>query len=726
MRKSVLLLSFSIVCASAFSGYAGDKNITLDDLYKKGTFRLKGVPGFNAMNDGKRYTEIDHDGNSQVIRVYDLQTGKAGDKLFDNSVNKFSGKDIDIEGYEFSKDETKILLLSEGEHIYRHSEVQKVYVFDIKSGAITSVENEKILHATLSPDGSKVAYVKQNNLYCRDLVSGTTAAITTDGEWNKVINGNCDWVYEEEFSFTKAFEWSGDSKHIAYYRFDESKVPYFTIAKYTGLYPEQYTYKYPKAGELNSVVAIKVYDVQSKNTITANTGSETDQYIPRIKWMDNANALCIFRLNRRQNYLELLRADAATGATSVFYTDSNKCYIEITDDYTFLPGDKEMIIASERNGYNHLYDWNWEKSKLTDLTPGNYDVEGIVGVDAAHKLVYYTAAEASPLQRSLFSVDFTGKKKKELTPEAGTHSITPCAGYQFFLDKYSTISKVPVYSLRDAKGKVIRTLEDNKDLEQIMGDYALGNVRLLQLRGVSEDLNAWMITPPGFDSTKKYPVLMFQYSGPGSQQVADRFPLGNYFWHQMLAQKGYIIVCADGTGTGFRGEAFRKKTYLQLGKYESDDQIAVAGTLAKLPYVQADRIGIWGWSFGGFMSATCILKGNDLFKMAISVAPVTNWRYYDNIYTERYMRKPDENPTGYDQNAPEKMADRLKGKFLLVHGTADDNVHFQNSVMFTNELIKANKQFDNAYYPNRAHGISGGNATINLYTKMTNFILENL
>lgn len=726
MRTTLSLVIAFVLFQPSVWGQTGTKQITLEDLYKNGIFRVKGVSGFNAMKDGKFYTQIDREGQHQYIRVYNLETGKQDRTLFDNAVNKEGKTELNVESYELSSNEQKMLLFTAGEHIYRHSALNYVYVFDIATGSVKLLSRDKVLHATFSPDGTKVAFVLDNNLFYRDLVTDKVIRVTNDGEKNKIINGNCDWVYEEEFSFTRAFDWSKDGRFLAYYRFDETLVPEYTMAKYTGLYPDQYTYKYPKAGERNSVVQIKIYDAQEHKTAMANIGAETNQYIPRIKWTDNAAELCVYRLNRLQNELELLLTNAITGASSVIYTDRNKCFVEIDDQVTFLPGGQSMIIASERSGYNHLCLWDWKKQSLTDLTPGNFDVEGIAGVDVARKLLYYTAAETSPLQRSLYVVELTGKKKKCLTPEPGTHNITPCDGYNFFLDKHSALSKVPVYYLRNAKGEVIRTLEDNKDLDAKLKEYAMGNIRMMSIKGVDDNLNAYIITPPGFDSTKKYPVLMFQYSGPGSQQVADRFPVGNFFWHQMLAQKGYIIVCADGTGTGFRGESFRKKTYLQLGKYESDDQIAVAKNLAKLPYVNKDRIGIWGWSYGGFMSATCIMKGNDIFKAAISVAPVTNWRYYDNIYTERYMRTPQENAKGYDDNAPEKMVDKLQGKLLLVHGTADDNVHFQNSVMFTTALIKANKQFDNEYYPDKAHGISGGNTSLHLYTKMTNFILDNL
>lgn len=686
---------------------------------------MKGVPGFNAMKDGKRYTQIENDGKAKVIAVYALGSGERIQTIFKSTVDKFGGTELNVESYTFNDAETMMLLFTEGEHIYRHSELQRVYVYDIKSGAIRLLDYEKVLHATFSPDGTKVAYVKNNNLYYKDLEKDMVVPVTKDGEKNRIINGNCDWVYEEEFSFTRAFDWAKDSKHLAYYRFDETLVPEYTMAKYTGLYPEQYTYKYPKAGERNSIVSIHIYDIAKGNTITANVGSETDQYIPRIKWTENPNKLCIYRMNRRQNKLDLLLSDANTGKSSYIYREQNAKYIEIDDDAKFLDDGHSMILGSERNGYKHLYHWDWASQRLTDITRGGYDVEGLTGVDTKKHLVYYTAAPTA-LQRKLYVTNYNGSETRCLTPEKGTHNITPCAGLHYFLDRYSTITSVPVYYLRNASGKVIRTLEENRELENKLAEYALGKTRLLKIKGAHSMLNAWMITPPGFDEGRQYPVLMFQYSGPGSQQVADKFPLGNYFWHQMLAQKGYIIVCADGTGTGFRGEAFRKKTYLQLGKYESEDQIAVAKNLAQLPYVDKDRIGIWGWSYGGFMSATCLMKGNDIFKAAISVAPVTNWRYYDNIYTERYMRKPQENPKGYDENAPEKMVDKMKGKLLMIHGTGDDNVHFQNSAMLTTALVQANKQFEAEYYPDKAHGISGGNTTFHLYTRMTNFILDNL
>lgn len=699
----------------------------MDDLYSNATFAVKDVPGFNVMNDGVTFTKTEIvPGGAQVINKYNLKDASLIATLFDNSLQKFNNTSLYIDKYEFSADEHKLLLYTEGQNIYRRSVLYQVYVYDIDTKNITPVDDEKILHASFNPQGDKVAFVKHNNIYLKDLHSGNTHQLTTDGEQNKIINGNCDWVYEEEFEFTQAYQWSPDGNFIAFYRFDESRVKEYTIPFYDNIYPTLYTYKYPKAGEDNSIVSIHFYQVNSGTVTLADIGSETDQYIPRIKWANN-NQLCIYRLNRLQNKLELLITTASTGNSAVALTEENKYFIKIDDNLTFLHNGDAFIFTSERSGFNHLYSYNLKTQSLLQLTNGNWSVDELIAVDEKNNSVYFTCGETSPLVRKLYCYNWKKNKSVCLTPLPGWHDITPCEGLHYFLDRYSSIHSVPVYTLIDNKGKPIRVLEDNAALQHTMAEYNLGNIRLLTLPGDSNvSLNAWMITPPDFDSSKKYPVLMYQYSGPGSQEVKDYFPLDNYFWHQMMAQKGYIIVCADGTGTGFRGEAFEKKTYLQLGNLESNDQIAVAGYLAKQTFVNAKRIGIWGWSFGGFMSSTCILKGANVFAAAVAVAPVTNWRYYDNIYTERYMRTPKENAAGYDNNAPEKMAKNLKGKLLLIHGTGDDNVHFQNSVALTQNLIDADKQFESEYYPNKNHGISGGITRRQLFERITDFLEKNL
>jgi dipeptidyl-peptidase-4 len=720
----MLLLAFLLLPTLSYS--QGRKQITLEDLWQNGTFAAKDVPGFNALKDGKNYAQIDDYGTSQEINIYSLSTGKKVRNIF---VNKIKNEMGSIGNYQWSNDEQKILLFTNPEPIYRRSILYKVWVYDIQSGKTTALDAAPVLHATFNPQGTKVAFVKNNNIYISDLKSGTVTPVTSDGVTNKIINGNCDWVYEEEWEFTRAFQWSPNGNTLAYYKFDESHVKEYTIPFYEAdsNYPRLYTYKYPKAGEDNSIVTIHLFDVKSTKTVKADIGTETDQYIPRIKWTNNADELCIYRMNRLQNKLELLLTNAASGATTVIYKEENKYYIEIDDNLTFLPDGKSFVFTSEKDGFNHLYKFNWADQKSTQLTKGNWDVDHVKGVDKNKGCVYYTAGVVSPLERKLYKVDFSGKNVQCLTPEAGTHDVTACEGYQFFLDKYSQINAVPVYTLIGNEGDKVRVLEDNAALKKTMEQYDLGVVSTLQIpNGKGTMLNAWMIKPSNFDASKKYPVLLYQYSGPGSQEVADKFPVGNYFWHQMLAEKGYIIVCADGTGTGGRGEDFKKKTYLQLGKYESDDQIAVGKFMAKQSYVDEDRIGIWGWSFGGFMSSTCIMKGADVFKTAVAVAPVTNWRFYDNVYTERYMRTPETNAKGYDENAPEKMAARLKGNFLMIHGTADDNVHYQNAVVLTDQLIKANKQFESEYYPNKNHGIYGGVTRLQLFRRITNYLLQNL
>lgn len=706
----------------AIAATAQDKLINLNDIWRDGTFSIRSVPGFNALPDGEHYTALAQKDGHTVIEIRSLRNGKITGTLYNGRLS--------VDDYLISKNRDRLLLFTAGQHIYRRSVLYRVYVYDVRRGSTTLLDSAKVLHATFSPDGDRVAFVKDNNLFFRELSTGGVTQVTHDGKRNAIINGNCDWVYEEEFEFTRAYEWSPDGRSIAYYRFDETQVPEFTLLKYDSVYPTPYRYKYPVAGARNSDVTIYSYDLLHARTNKMNVlaaGDSNGTYIPRIKWTQDPDKLCIYKMNRRQNRLTLLLADRNSGSVLPIFEDSNKAYIEINDNLQFLPGGASFLFNSERDGWNHLYIYDWKRQRLTLLTLGAFDIDEIAGVDANAGKVYYTAATPTPIQRQLFAVNFDGTGTQQLSSGAGSHNITGIDGNHFFLDRYSTLNTPPVFRLIDAQGRVVRVLEDNAALKKKMADYELGKAELIEVEGAGgQKLNAWRILPPRFDASKKYPVLLYQYSGPGSQEAADRFPVRDYFWHQMLAQKGYIIVCADGTGTGFRGEAFRKKTYLQLGKYESDDQIALARYLGTLPYVDKNRIGIWGWSFGGFMSSTCIMKGADVFKMAIAVAPVTNWRYYDNIYTERYMRLPQENPEGYDSNAPEKMAALLKGKFLLIHGTGDDNVHFLNSVMLVNNLIKAGKEYDSEYYPNRTHGITGGNTRLHLYKRMTDFILKNL
>ncbi len=697
--------------------------IMLEDIWQKGTFRAKSVPGFNATRDGKQYTFLRQDSLTRLLTLPlagsgDTQTLWAG---------KFPDSGQRVEDVTLSVDESRVLLFSEGTPIYRRSSSYRVSAYDLATKKELFIDTGKLLHATFSPDGKKVAFVRDNNLFCRDLSAGTTTAITTDGQRNHIINGNCDWVYEEEFEFSRAFQWSPDSRYIAYYRFDESAVPEFSFATYadTAAYPTEYRYKYPKAGAPNSLVSIHIYDLNDGGKTTV---AGSNEYTPRIEWA-GADKLCVLRMNRHQNKLDYLFANPETGTAETFFTDTDSAYVEVADNRAFAAKKSLLFYTSEREGYNALYAYDWKTRKHTLLSPKGVEVDRIVKVDEKGERIYFMAAPQT-VDRQFYVVGWNGKRFQQLTKESGTHDVTS-AGEGLFMERFSSLTQPAVYRLINTSGAVVRTLEDNAALRKMLSGRKLGETKLVKLPVQAADgkatyLNAWMITPPDFDPAKKYPVLMNQYSGPGSQRVLDAFMGSDYYWHQMLAQKGYIIVCADGTGTGFRGRDFKKATYLQLGRYESDDQIAVAKYLAAQPYVDASRIGIWGWSFGGFMSSTCLFKAPDVFKAAIAVAPVTNWRFYDNIYTERYMRTPAENPKGYDDNAPVSMAKNLRGKFLLIHGTADDNVHFQNAVVLTDELIRQNKDFESEYYPNRNHGISGGITRLQLYRRMTQFILQNL
>jgi len=657
------------------------------------------------------------------------ETGNVVDTLISSSkitlINNI--KSFTFDGYTLNNDETMAILTTETEGIYRHSTASKCYVYDLKTNKLTLVSDKKIMYCTFDPSGKYLAYVWENNLYTKDLKTQKNKAVTKDGKRNAIINGAVDWVYEEEFSMSTGYQWNEDGSAIAFYKFDESKVPQYSMTTYEGLYPQQNNFKYPKAGEANSIVDVYVYTLKSGKLKKMLTGSENDQYLPRIKWTKDNNILSIQRLNRLQNKWELLLANSQTGIINVAYEETDKYYIDITDDLIFLPGNELMLMTSERNGYRHIYLHKSNGPEIAPITKGNWEVADILGFNDLEKTIYYSSFEISPLEKHIFSIKIDGSDKKDLTSTSGMHSANFSTDFSYFLHTTSTINSPSVSSINRGNGDFVRTLEDNKLLKDKLSEYKFSEAELGTLTANNTTLNYWMIKPKDFDPSKKYPLLMFVYGGPGSQQVTNSWGGGNYLWHQMLAnEKGYIIACVDNRGTGARGSEFKKMTYKELGKYESDDQISAAQYFGTLSYIDASRIGIWGWSYGGFMSSTCLTKGADVFKAAIAVAPVTNWRYYDNIYTERYMQLPKDNEEGYDKNSPINMVDKLKGKYLLVHGTGDDNVHFQNSVKMVEKMVELNKPFQSAYYPDKNHGIYGGNTRLHLFTLMTNFIIENL
>lgn len=709
----------------SITGIQAQKLISLEDIWQDYKFLSKSLPGFNFQIDGRHYSRLEQN----KIQQYDILNGQHTKTIFDPATVSATGFNGTISDYTFSEDESQILIKSESEPIYRRSTKARFFVYNTKNNSMKSVfSNGKIQEATLNPQADKVAFVFENNLYVKDLKNGKINQITQDGEKNKIINGALDWVYEEEFHFKRGFEWSADGRRIGFLRFDESAVPEFTYTNYHDeLYPEYITFKYPKAGEKNSKVTVHIYDTNNGTTTPVATHVNEDHYIPRIQWTQDPEKLCVTRLNRHQNEVELLLADANSGKTSQLLKEKNDFYIDIVDDLTFLKNKKQFIWTSEKDGWNHIYLYNMNGKLVRQLTKGEWEVTKYYGVDEKNDMIYYQAAVNSPLQRQVYSASLNGKRKQVLAGDAGWNDAQFSSTFDYFVNTHSTANTPPVYSVYDDQARLVRVIEDNADLLGRQQQYITNEVEFFTFETKDEvDLNGWMIKPAHFNENREYPVFMYLYGGPGSQQVVDRWNEFNYWWFQMLAQKGYIVACVDNRGTGARGEAFKKMTYLQLGKYETIDQIEAAKYLGDLDFADKDRIGIFGWSYGGYMSSLCLLKGNDVFKAAIAVAPVTNWKWYDSVYTERYMRTPKENPDGYRDNSPIYFADRLKGDYLLVHGMGDDNVHFQNTVEMANSLIMANKQFDTYFYPNRNHSIYGGPTRLHLYTKMTNFLDEKL
>ena len=728
MKKAIpaILLAVSVLFVLPSLGQ-DKKKLTLKDIWASGKFFGKSVYGVRSMNDGVHYTSLDSDRGGSAINKYSYASGEKVGAIVNQSelIPSTKKEPIEIEEYHFSADESKLMIATEVDPIYRHSTKEVNYIYDIKSKSLDLLSSGKQSHATFSPNGNKVAFVRDNNLFVKDLKTNQEIQITGDGKWNFVINGASDWVYEEEFAFDKAFAWSADGNKIAYYKFNEEGVKEFQMAMYGELYPDQYKFKYPKAGEDNSKVELWCYNLSSKK----NEAIKLDgayEYIPRIKWTKNPDLLSVTLMNRHQNELNLVLVNTADGSSKTILSEKTNTYIDITDDLTFLNGDKGFVWSSEKSGYNHIYKYDLEGKNEMQLTSGNWDVTSLEGVDQKNGLVYYVSAESSPMERQLYSVSLDGSKKKLLVDKKGTNRVVFSKGFKYFLN-YHTDANTPTFvSLHKANGKQARVLVDNATMKNNLSGYAISNKEFFNFT-TSENvkLNGWMIKPSDFDANKKYPVLMFVYGGPGAQTVVDSWA-GNYMWHQYMAQQGYIIVSVDNRGTGARGSEFKKCTYKQLGKYETMDQIEAARYLAKQSYVDGNRIGIWGWSYGGYMSSLCITKGADIFKTAVAVAPVTNWRYYDSIYTERYMQTPQENPDGYDTNSPINHVEKLEGKYMLVHGSADDNVHYQNTMEMINALVDANKQFDLFIYPDRNHGIYGGYTRLHLFTKISEFITENL
>nr|WP_299337932.1 S9 family peptidase [Allomuricauda sp.] len=701
--------------------YAQKKKIELKEIWN-GTFRTEQMQVLRSMKNGKQYTILNFDRFSQTSSLdkYDYATLEKVETLVESSseVPFFTS-------YTFSDDESKILLATEVEPIFRRSTLGIYYVYDLSSKGIIQISQEKIQEPQLSPDGSKVAYVKENNLYIFNVSSKSTEQITEDGSSGTIINGVTDWVYEEEFAFVRAFEWNSNGTKIAFLQFDETNVPHFSMDVYgQDLYPYQYEFKYPKAGEENAKVSLHMLDVASGNISNVDLGEA--YYIPRIKWMNNPNYLSVQTINRRQNHLKLHQVNAKDNSATILLEEKDEAYVDIHDNLTFLDDDS-FIWTSEKDGFNHIYLHNKNGKLKNQITTGAWEVTDYYGYDEANDRIYYQSVENGSINRDIYSISSSGKKKKRLSVKEGTNSGAFSADFTYYINTFSNAKTPYEFTLHKANdGKKIKGIKDNSNLSSELDKYELVEKEFSTIQINGNDLNMWMLKPKDFDPSKKYPLLLYQYSGPGSQQVANRWMGSNDYWHQMLAGEDIIVACVDGRGTGFKGRDFKKSTYLNLVKYETEDQIAVAKELSKLPYIDEDKTGIWGWSFGGHMSTNSLLKGNDVFEMAIAVAPVTSWRFYDTIYTERFLRTPQENPDGYDNESPFNYPELLQGDYLLVHGSGDDNVHLQNTMRMAEALIQADKQFDWAIYPDRNHGIYGGNTRNHLYQKMTDFVIEKL
>ena len=678
------------------------------------------------MSDGGHFTVLERSASSNAMEItkYDYASGQKTSVFFS------SGNYPDLTGifdYELSPDEQKILIKTQRQAQYRRSYFAQHFLYDLIDKTLIKIEGPDLQEVTFSPDGKYLGLVRSNNLYYWIISEQKLVQVTHDGRQNQIINGLTDWVYEEEFGFVQAYQWSRDGDYLAYLRFDESEVPEFSMDVYgQDLYPTQSVFKYPKAGEKNAQVSLHIHQLKGGSTADIDLSPWPYEYIPRMKWSKNPDQLAVQLLNRAQNDLVLLQVDMRENQTRVLLQEHDEAYIDIHDDLTFL-NDNSFIWSSEHDGWRHLYHYNAQGELIRQLTQGNYDVTAFYGFNPRIGRLYFQSSQRGSIYRDLYSMNISGTNQVRLSQEKGTHDADFSADFSHFIQKFSSVTTPNRFTLHSGlDGSELRVLEDNSELIDLVKNYNLNPKTFDSIYVNGNWLNAYVIKPKSIDLTKKYPVLMFQYSGPGSQQVADRWNNANDYWHQYLVNQGLIVVCVDGRGTGLKGRDFKKVTQGKLGLYEVQDQTAAAQEIAKWSNVNPDKIGIWGWSYGGFMSANCLFQGEGIFSMAISVAPVTSWRFYDSIYTERYMGLPQDNAQGYDAYAPLDHVSKMTGDLLLVHGTADDNVHVQNSMRLIDALVKANKPFDWLIYPDKNHGIYGGYTRQHLYRKMTDFIQKNL
>ncbi|MCK5824601.1 MAG: S9 family peptidase [Ichthyobacteriaceae bacterium] len=725
MFKSFKLL---LIILFASSGVFAQTDISLEDIWNS-KFHTESIDEIHPMKNGEYFTVLKHNNNSSSIQKYQFSDFTKVNTI----VNGLDIKNHSVfNKYQFSPNEKSVLLATEYNNIYRHSYLAKHILYNLENRTLIFLSKQKEQEPSFSPNGKKIAFVANNNIYIKNLTDSLTTKITSDGKTNSIINGVTDWVYEEEFAFVKAYEWSANGKYIAYLKFNETDVPEISMDIFSNsLYPKQLKYKYPKAGEKNSIVSLYIYNTIDSTTTKVKASELNEFYIPRIKWTNKSGVLSFTILNRHQNNLELKTVDASSMEVKTLLTEKSNTYVEADNNLTFL-ADNSFIITSDKSGYNHIYQYSKDGVLIKQITQedekNKWEVTELYGVDENKKTIYYQSTELGSINRGIYSIKINGKRKKELSDKAGINSANFSSNFRYYINNYSEANTPNVITLNDAKdGDIRKTIVNNNELNSTLKKYNLPKKKFITLRNKKgKELNAWVIKPTDFVPTKKYPVFMYVYGGPGSQTVKNNWNSYNDMWFRMLANSGYIVVSVDNTGTGGKGAEFKKATYKQLGKLEIEDQIDAAKYFGSLPYIDKSRIGMFGWSFGGYMTSLAMTKGADIFKMGIAVAPVTNWRFYDTVYTERYMQTPEENYTGYDDNSPINYVEKLKGKYLLIHGSADDNVHYQNTMLMINAIVNANKQFDLFIYPDKNHGIYGGNTRLHLYTKMTNYIKTNL
>lgn len=736
MKQISIALLFCLCTWASFA--QGSKSLDLKEIVA-GKFRPENIHGVIPIpGDGEHYSQMNADA-TQIIK-YSFKTGKSVEVLFDAATaRECPFKTFDR--YSFSPDGSKLLLATKTTPIYRHSYTAVHYLYSLKRNLDGKINNvvEKLSDGgpqqvpVFSPDGNLVAFVRNNNIFLVKLLFGNSESqVTEDGKENAVLNGIPDWVYEEEFSFNRALEFSADNKMLAFIRFDETEVPSYTFPLFAGeaphiaayeKYPGEYTYKYPKTGEANSKVSVHTFDIKSKVIRKLNVPMDADGYIPRIRFTEDPNKLAVMTLNRHQNRFDLYFADPRSTVCKLALRDESDTYIKenVFDNIIFYP--ENFSFVSEKSGYNHLYWYSMGGNLLKQVTAGNYEIKEFLGYDSEEGAFYFTSNEESPMHKAVYKIDRKGKKEK-LSTQKGTNNVQFSTNMKYFMNRYTSLSTPTVITLNDHTGKTLTTLVSNEALKQTLTEYNIPQKEFFTFQtSDGTTLNGWMMKPADFSTSRKYPVLMYQYSGPGSQQVLDNFSIS---WETYMASQGYIVVCVDGRGTGGRGAEFEKCTYLNLGVKEAKDQVETALYMGSQSYVDKNRIGIWGWSYGGYMTIMSMSEGTPVFKAGVAVAAVTDWNYYDTIYGERFMRAPKENAEGYKTSSAFTRADKLNGNLLLVHGMSDDNVHFQNCTEYAEHLVQLGKQFDMQVYTNRNHGIYGGNTRLHLYTKLTNFFNREL